>query len=124
MREFQEKHKYKKILYSKGMIIVLVILIVFFARATWGVYKKEKESSANAYRATQELKRLSDREALLTSEIARLSTDEGIEEEIRAKYGVSKPGEEILIIVDPNIATTTEVQDNPSLWERFKKLFK
>ncbi|MBA3550684.1 septum formation initiator family protein [Patescibacteria group bacterium] len=123
MREFQEKKKFKKILYSKGMVITLLILIIFFARATYGVYQKQEESSANTFRAAGELKRLVDRQTLLDSELARLSTDEGIEEEIRAKYGVSKPGEEVLIIVDPDKATTTEILEEESLWGKFKNLF-
>ncbi len=123
MREFQEKKKFKKILYSKGMVITLVVLIIFFARATYGVYKKQEESSANSYRAANELKRLVDRQTLLNSELARLSTNEGIEEEIRAKFGVSKPGEEVLIIVDPDKATTTEIIEEESLWGKFKNFF-
>lgn len=121
MREIQEQ-RYKRILYSKWMVILLACLIVFFARATWGVYTKEQESSANAYRATQELKRLAEREALLDSEIGRLSTPEGIEEEIRAKYGVSKPGEELLIIVDPMKEKVAPLPEDVSFWERLKNM--
>ncbi|MDQ3076627.1 MAG: septum formation initiator family protein [bacterium] len=123
MREFQEKKKFKKILYSKGMVITLLILIIFFARATYGVYQKQEESSANTLQAAGELKRLVDRQTLLNTELARLSTNEGIEEEIRAKFGVSKPGEEVLIIVDPHKATTTEIIEEESLWGKFKNLF-
>ncbi len=105
------------------MVITLLILIIFFARATYGVYQKQEESSANTLQAAGELKRLVDRQTLLNTELARLSTNEGIEEEIRAKFGVSKPGEEVLIIVDPHKATTTEIIEEESLWGKFKNLF-
>ncbi len=123
MREFQEKHKYKRILYSKWMVVLLAILIVFFAKATYGVHQKQVESRANSLQAIAELQKLQDREQLLTSELTRLSTQEGVEEEIRAKYGVSKPGEEMIIIVDSLKPTTTPEVEKKSFWQSFKGFF-
>ncbi|MBX4198610.1 septum formation initiator family protein [Candidatus Parcubacteria bacterium] len=124
MREFQEKKRFKRILYSKGTIFVLVIAIVFFSRATWGVYKKEQESAANALQAENSLKRLEDRQKVLNDELTKLQTEEGVEEEIRSKYGVSKPGERVLIIVDDQKATTSLEVPKKGLWQKFKGLFK
>jgi cell division protein FtsB len=124
MREFQGRNKYKRILYSKGAAVVLGIFILLVSRATWGVYKKEQESAANTIRAQSELKKLQDRETLLDSELTRLQTDAGIEEEIRSKYSVSKPGENMIIIVDPAATSTAPVQPEESWWGKFKKWFK
>ena len=119
MREFQEKKRVKNLLYSRVTIVILFILILFFAHATWGVYKKERESAANVVRAQNELKRITDREALLNSEIARLNTEDGIEEEIRTKYGVAKPGEQVLIITETEKPTTTPIIEEKSWWQNF-----
>jgi cell division protein FtsB len=124
MREFQEKKRFKKLLYSKTTVAILGIFIIFFANATWGVYKKERESSANAVNAKKELEHLTDRKILLNKETKRLSTEQGIEEEIRAKYSVSKPGESVIIIVNDKEAATTTVQNQDSWWGKFKKWFK
>jgi cell division protein FtsB len=123
MREFQEKGKYKRILYSKIVVIILAVLILFFAKATYGVYKKQLESKANALQAISELQKLQDREKLLNSELTRLSTHEGVEEEIRAKYGVSKPGEEMIIIVDNSKPTTTSTIEKKGFWNSIKNIF-
>lgn len=123
MREFQEKKRFRRYLYSKGAVAMLLVLVIFFGRASWGVYKKEQESAANAAQAQVSLKRLEDRQKILTHELNRLKTDEGIEEEIRSKFGVSKPGEQVIIIVDDRKSTTTEPEPEPTWWEKIKGAF-
>jgi cell division protein FtsB len=124
MREFQDKKRIKRLLYSKPAVIILAIAIVFFGNATWGLYKKEKESAANALIAEKELAKLQDRQQLLNSEIDRLHTDAGIEEEIRSKYSVSKSGENVVIIVDKDQNQNVPTQQKEGWWDKFKNLFK
>lgn len=123
MREFQERNKFKNILFSKGILIALSIGILFFGHATWKVYVRERDSAASVVRSQTQLAKLKDREMLLKSELERLNTEEGIEEEIRSKYGVSKPGEQMIIIVDPEEATTTTLQESETWWDKFKGVF-
>ncbi|MDQ3014243.1 MAG: septum formation initiator family protein [bacterium] len=123
MREFQEKKRFRRYLYSKGAVAILLVLVFFFGRASWGVYKKEQESGANAAQAQVSLKRLEDRQKILTDELNRLKTDEGIEEEIRSKFGVSKPGEQVVIIVEDKKATSTVPVPVPTWWEKVKGAF-
>ncbi len=124
MREFQVRHKIRNFLYSKGVAIILVVMIIFLGKATWGVFQKERESAENAVQSNRELTKLDDRKNLLEAEIGRLSTDEGVEEEIRSKYNVSKPGEHFLIIVDAaTTSTSTDSVAEPSLWEKLKRFF-
>ncbi|MES2437206.1 MAG: septum formation initiator family protein [Patescibacteria group bacterium] len=124
MREFQERKKFKHILYSKTTVIVMALMVLFFARAAWGVYQKEQESAANVVRARAEMLKLKDREDLLKSELSRLNTEDGIEEEIRSKYGVTKPGEQMIIIVDQTTPTTTIMQEPEGWWDKFKNIFR
>jgi cell division protein FtsB len=124
MREFQVKNRVRRILYSKGMVILLIILFLYMMNATWNMFKKASESAANLATATNELNRLKSREDVLSTEIERLSTDPGIEAEIRNKFSVSKPGEKLLIIVDDKPTTTPEVAKPESWWTKFKKFFR
>ena len=124
MREFQVRHKIRKILYSKTAAVVIVIMIAFAGHAAWGVLQKERESSANTLQATKELERLSGRSNLLQAEIGRLSTDSGIEEEIRTKYNVSKPGEHFFVIVDNNPTSTATSSPEQSWWKKVTGVFK
>ena len=124
MREFQERNRYKRLLYSRLGVIVVFILILFFSKATFGVYKKQHNSAANALQAKGELRKLEERQAVLDREVMRLQTEEGVEEEIRSKYSVSKSGENLLIIVDEEKEKPMPVQEKQSWWSKFKKLFK
>lgn len=124
MREFQARKRLKKYLYSKVTIAILVLFIVIAIRATWGVYGKEKESAANALEAQNQLIKLQDRQTVLTSSIDKLNTDEGVEEAIRSKYGVSKPDEKMIVIVNNGIATITPEQATTTFWGKIKSWFK
>ena len=124
MLEFQAKKRFRKFFFSKGVIVIMIILVILIARATWNVFKKEQASAANAAEAVHELAKLQNRQSLLTSEIGRLSTDEGVEEEIRSKYSVIKPGENMLVIVDKNATTTAPTARYESWWQQLQNLFK
>lgn len=124
MREFQEKKKIRKVLYSKSFVVLLVVFVFIGARAVWGVLAKERESARNTAEAASELKKLEDRHILLSSELKRLRTDEGIEEEIRSKYSVSKPGENLIVLVNKNQSADAASTTPDGWWNRFKKLFK
>lgn len=122
MREFQAKKKVRRVLYSKGVIALMLIVFVFLANATWSVFKKERASAANVIQAKREYDKLNERNVTLNSEIKRLSTNEGIEEEIRSKYSVSKPGEHMLVIVDNATTTASTTPEKTSWWKRVRHL--
>jgi len=123
MREYQAKRRFRKLLYSKATVAVLVILTLFFAQATYGVFKKQRESAANVIAAQKRLDKVVEREAALNADINKLKTDEGIEEEIRSKFSVSKPGEEVIIIVDKEVQEQQATTTKPSFWQKIKGFF-
>ena len=100
MMEFQEKRKIRKIIYSKITLVVLLVISFFILKGVWNVYKKQETSRDNLIKTKENLDNLREREKMLSSEIERLKTVSGQEEEIRVRYGLVKPGEEVLVIVD------------------------
>lgn len=127
MLEFQKKKKLRKILYSKITLVVIFVILFFIAKATFGIYYKQKAGGINLAKAKRELIEMKNREETLNFEIDRLNTDSGIEEEIRKKFMVSKEGEQVIVIADDDKATNSEkikIGDKPSLWMRFIDLFK
>ena len=127
MLEFQEKKKLRNILYSKITLIAIFVLLVFVVRATFSIYYKQKVSGENLSKAREEITELEKREKMLNSEIDRLKTDKGTEEEIRKKFMVGKAGEQVIVIVDDNKTNKNGADANDkkkSIWVKFLDLFR
>jgi cell division protein FtsB len=121
MLEFQEKRKLKRMLYCKTTFFFLFIVIVLFFSAVWGVYKKQDLTKNNLNITASSLEGLRTREKMLSAEIERLKTESGREEEIREKYGLVKPGEEVIIVIEQASDTKNiMVSDSDSFWQKVK----
>ncbi len=123
MLEFQVKKRVKKILYSRAMFVVLIVLVVFAGRATWGVYQKEKISQVNLERLQGEIAELKQKEDYIKSGIDRLGTARGVEEEIRQKFKVVKGGEAMAILIDDENAITASSTEK-GFWSTIVDVFR
>ena len=123
MYEFREKKKLRKILYSNGTLIALLVVFVVLAKGTWNIYMKEREAELSRVDTDNQVASLTSRQAFLENEVAKLKTENGIEREIREKYDVAKPGEQVFVIVKST--TTSETTDMPqqSFSQRFGSWF-
>lgn len=129
MREFQEKRKFKKIVYSASFQIIFGLVVVFLIFSAIKAYKKSERSASKAEEIRKEILALEKRNAELMADTANMESDSGKEGEIRKRFDVAKPGEKILIIVDKNSEDVK--MDNASdkdgffskIWLGFKKLF-
>ncbi len=125
MLDFQQKRQIKKVIYSRVTIFILFIAVIFLARSTYSIYQKAQLSSANYNETKKEYDSLKERQTMLNSEIASLKTDTGVEEEIRSKFSVAKPGETVVVVVDNTASSTTNDNgQNLSLWQRFLSIFR
>lgn len=124
MRDFQRKRKIRKVLYSKGVLFLLLLLLLFIGKATWNLYAKERESRANLTRVEAELQNLNLREARLRGDIARLEGPEGIETEIREQFQVAKPGERMVVLVNKEEPEPGPTVKEQSLVSKFFDLFR
>lgn len=124
MSDFQNKRKWRKIIYSKLSLFVLIILIIFLAKATYNIYQKAEFSSENYTSVDSEYSKLKDRHVMLKSEIERLKTDSGVEEEIRGKFSVAKPGETVVTIINSNNKDESSNTETNSFWSKFLNIFR
>ena len=129
MREFQEKRKFKTIVYSAWLQAILGIILLALIFPTVKVYKKSRISADKAEEIKEEMAKLEKRNAELAAEATRLESESGEEGEIRKRFDVAKPGEKILVIVDK---TSEDVKINGSannvgfffrIWQRLKNWF-
>lgn len=124
-RSAPKKRSFKRFLYSPLGMILLILLVGLLARGTWGVYTKEKETRETTERLTLELEALKSREATLRAEVDRLSTKEGVEVEIRKKFGVVAPGEKMVILPgESSREEDLEPLPKSSWWQKMKDLFR
>jgi cell division protein FtsB len=125
MLEFQEKRLVKRLLYSKLTIFILLILVVFLTNAVWKVYRKQIVANDNLVKTAASLESLRTRETILISEIEKLKTKEGVEDEIREKFSLIKPGEEMIVIInDDEDQTDRTIFSGDSLWQKIINFFK
>ncbi|MBI4692167.1 MAG: septum formation initiator family protein [Candidatus Terrybacteria bacterium] len=102
MREFQEKRKLRKIIFSKTTLVLLLFISFFLVFSTIKIYFKNRNVLSKNEKIKNELAQLNQRKSELEKEISRLGTESGIEEEVREKFDLLKPGEKVVVIVDKN----------------------
>lgn len=100
----------RKIILSRVGVLVLIVLIFVLIRAVWNVYTKERETRERLSEVRAEHAELSEREAFLETEIERLSTESGVEDEIRRQYGLAREGERVFVITDRMDAEATSTK--------------
>jgi len=125
MIDFQQKRKIRKVFYSRFMLVALLVLVLFMAKQVYDIYQKQGLSKEGLTSVLNENSELKNREKMLSSEIERLKTEDGIEEEIRNKFNVVKPGEHLVVIVDDASTSKNETaKENTGWWGSFLGWFK
>jgi cell division protein FtsB len=81
------------------LILALLVLVLAALRGVWSVYTKEQDSRAMRTDAEQQLAELERREMDLRGDIARLSSERGVEEVLREEYEFGESGEGVIVIV-------------------------
>ena len=103
MIPFQGRQKLRKILYSKVTLLVLTALVFFVGRGAWNTHQKAQIARSERSIAERSLNELESRTSELQASLIRLKSERGIEEEVRQKYTVARPGEEVVIVVDDSV---------------------
>ena len=123
MSQFKNKPKYS-FWHSPITLLVLFCLVVIFAYNMIGLIEKERDTNKNKISELKKIDELRKRESHLMDDINRLNTDEGIEESVRDKFQVVKPGEKMVVIVDPNEKEALpEPEVDHSFWGFIKRIF-
>jgi cell division protein FtsB len=103
---------------------VLVVLGLSMTWSAYQVYKRASVVSLERLHAEEERDSLRARTKELTAALGALNTERGVEEVIRTRYPVVKPGEVEFVFVDRR-ATTSELEAAAptSLWDRLQSAF-
>ncbi|OHA79132.1 MAG: hypothetical protein A2747_01370 [Candidatus Yonathbacteria bacterium RIFCSPHIGHO2_01_FULL_44_41] len=125
MIPFQERKKMRKILYSKITLVVLFVVLFVVGRGAWNIHEKAKIAVSERDIAERSLLQLESRTDTLQQSLKRLKSEQGIEEEVRQKYTVALPGEEIVVVVDDSAkkGKNSGAEEKKSILERFNSFF-
>ncbi|HSE34605.1 MAG TPA: hypothetical protein VLB83_00635 [Candidatus Paceibacterota bacterium] len=102
MLDFRERSRFRRLFYSTPSVVILVVIAGFLAHASWTMYEKSVQAGERRDKVLGELAALEARKVQLDADIGKLSTDRGIEAEIRDRFMVAKEGEKVIIITDPS----------------------
>lgn len=103
------------------VLIISFLLLLVSGRASYKVYKSLEESRKVLSESQSKLLELEGREGFLKEELNRLSTEEGKKDELRKKFGVGYPDENLAIIVESGPSDGSV--PSTGLWFRIKSFF-
>jgi cell division protein FtsB len=125
MLDVHQKRKLRSVLYNRVTLGALFILALFFMHSTWVVYQKKKTSEELKNLSLQQMHELESRDKELEEQIAKLNTAAGIEAEIRGKFNVAKPEENMVVVVDSSGGDDSlKPASSPSFWRKIYNFFK
>ncbi len=127
MREFQERRKLRKIIFSRFTFVLLAIILVFLAYSTVKIYLRSRQAKDVNEMVKKEVEDLKNRKSELEATVKRLQTEAGIEEEIRNKFPVQKQGEKMVMIVEgetksDNLTANSSLGFFQKVWRFFQKI--
>ncbi len=111
MREFSQKRRIRRYMYSFPVLIFLLIILFFIIKGSFGVYQKYSFSKNELKKSESELMVLEEKKTNLSEQVAHLDTETGIEKEIRSKFDVAKEGEKLIVIVDDEVEQEAVVEE-------------
>jgi cell division protein FtsB len=126
MKEFQHSNEVKGKMYSKWVLVLLVVIIILIIRGLISISIKQSNSSEEVKLVEAKRTQLQDRYNDLSSKVGELNTNEGMEREIRSKFDVVKSGETVIMVVDKEIPAPIEQEPSiiKKLWNGVVGVFK
>jgi hypothetical protein len=100
MRNFQQKKVWRTIMQSKPVLIILGLVILFFAWNVLGLWNKMEDTARNKKVIEDKVATLRLQKEKLTSDISSLQTDQGKEKIFRENFGLAKEGEDMIVVLD------------------------
>jgi hypothetical protein len=118
MKEYQQKHLVRTIVYSKVTIVVLFLLIILLLRSIMELNDKRIETSKLRDDSKAEHLKLVDKVAKAQKQSDDIATPRGFESYVRTTYPVVKEGEGVIVVYDGEKSPVSQVRTDMNVWER------
>ena len=107
--------------WRQGILIGILLLVAFWlVSLIWGLARKAHIAVSEAHEVERQYEALEDRKTLLQANLAALATARGQDAAIRTAFGVARQGEEVIVVVPPELKVPTVP---PSWWQKILKWF-
>ncbi len=107
--------------WRQGILVGILLLTIFWlASLIWGLARKAHVAVLEAHEAKRQYEALEGRKTLLQANLTALATARGQDAAIRTAFGVARPGEEVIVVVPPELKAPTTT---PSWWQRMLSWF-
>ena len=105
-----------------GAMGLLVLGLIVVGNSTWGVYTKMSDAEILRTNAQADRDKMKEREAEIQASLEALKTPRGVEDVIRSRYPLVKPGEEEFVLVDQASGTVDRREaTRESVWSSFRR---
>jgi hypothetical protein len=118
MREYQQKHMIRTLLYSRVTIVILFILIILLLRSIMELNDKRLEVAKLRNESMAERKILTEKVDASQKKSDEIETPRGFESYVRTTYPVVKEGEGVIVIYDGEKSPVSPVREDMNVWER------
>ena len=115
------RRAHRPFMYSWPALLVLGVFVVFAGRATWNAFQGVRAAESHLRDTRERREAMERRRDDLTARVKELSNSYGLEKELRERYSLRKPGEEVVIFIrrQPEAPDATEAS-LVSWWERLR----
>ncbi len=118
MREYQQKHMVRTLLYSRVTIVILFLLIVLLLRSIMELNNKRTDVAKLRNESAQERALLEQKVDIAKKETHMIGTERGFEAYVRTTYPVVKEGEGVIVIYDDEKSPVSTVREKVTVWEQ------
>src|ERR1044072_1255561 len=98
--KYGKRRSQRRLVLSPLLTVGLLIIMIILAKAAWNIRQKALLSANRLAAAQVELAKLKSHQQELEKHVDYLSSEQGIEAELRTKYRAIKQGESVAVIVD------------------------
>jgi hypothetical protein len=120
MREYQQKHMIRTLVYSRVTLVVLFLLIILLLRSIMELNDKRIEVSKLRDDSLLEREGLQNKVDKAEKQTNDISTQRGFERYVRTTYPVVKKGEGVIVIYDDDKVPVSAVRDQITVWEHLR----
>lgn len=115
MRDFQNRNFKRRLVYSWPVAMAVFLLAVFLGQSAVRSYLVARNTRSAYTEARRDREDLEAKRVELDKTLDYLSTPYGLERELRRKFGLVKPGEHLMVIVDRTEEAAPEEKNGFSL---------